>query len=46
MTAAKKKTDAAICKGLSEEECKKREEDCNYRKGTERQYCAKKPTKK
>jgi len=45
-SAPKKKTAAAICKGLSEEECKKREEDCNYRKGTERQYCAKKPTKK
>ena len=34
------------CTGLTEEECAKKVDDCNYRKGKIRQYCAKKPAKK
>jgi len=43
---AKTKPDSNPCKGLSEEECVKKVEDCDYRKGTKRQYCAKTRAKK
>ena len=41
----KKKKDIP-CKGLTEEECIKKSDECKYKKGPKRQYCAKKIQKK